>query len=44
MLPQILYQDNHLLIVYKPAGILTQPSGTQQENMENICKQWIKDT
>lgn len=42
--PQILYEDNHLLIVYKPAGILTQPSGTQQENMENICKQWIKET
>ncbi len=43
MSPQILYEDNHLLVVNKPAGILTQPSGTQQENLEDICKQWIKE-
>lgn len=44
MLPQILYEDNHLLVVNKPAGILTQPSGTQQKNLEDICKKWIKET
>lgn len=38
----MLYEDNHLLIVNKPAGILTQPSGTSQENLEDICKDWIK--
>lgn len=43
-MPQILYEDNHLLVVNKPAGILTQPSGTNQENLEDICKAWIKDT
>jgi 23S rRNA pseudouridine1911/1915/1917 synthase len=42
--PQIIYEDNHLLIVNKPAGILTQPSGTQQENLEDLCKTWIKET
>lgn len=42
MTPEILYEDNHLFVVSKPAGILTQPSGTDQENMEDICKAWIK--
>lgn len=40
----ILYEDNHLLVVNKPAGLLTQPSGTQQNNLESLCKQWIKAT
>lgn len=39
---EILYEDNHLLAVYKPAGILTQPSGTSQESLEALCKAWIK--
>lgn len=44
MFLEILYEDNHLLVVNKPAGILTQPSGTEQENLEEICKSWIKKT
>lgn len=44
MPPQILYEDNHVLVVNKPCGILTQPSGTKQENLEDICKLWIKQT
>lgn len=40
---EILYEDNHLLIVNKPAGILTQPSGTEQKNLEEMCKQWLKE-
>lgn len=39
---QILYEDNHLLAVNKPAGLLTQPSGTSQESLEALCKAWIK--
>jgi 23S rRNA pseudouridine1911/1915/1917 synthase len=39
---KVLYEDNHLLIVYKPSGILTQPSGTFQPNLEQVCKEWIK--
>jgi 23S rRNA pseudouridine1911/1915/1917 synthase len=41
-IPEVLYEDNHLLIVHKPAGLLTQPSGTSQPNLEEICKQWLK--
>lgn len=44
MSPQILYEDNHLLVVYKTGGMLTQPSGTEQNNLEDICKLWIKET
>lgn len=40
---QIIYEDNHLLAVNKPSGLLTQPSGTTQESLEALCKQWIKE-
>lgn len=39
---QILYEDNHLLAVVKPHGLLTQPSGTEQPNLEALCKELIK--
>lgn len=42
MLENPLYEDNHLLIVNKPAGLLTQPSGTAQDSLESRWKQWIK--
>lgn len=38
----LLYEDNHQLVVHKPAGLLTQPSGTDQESMESLAKTWIK--
>jgi 23S rRNA pseudouridine1911/1915/1917 synthase len=38
----VLFEDNHLLVVNKPAGILTQPSGTAQENLEDQAKAWLK--
>lgn len=37
-----LYEDNHLLILNKPAGLLTQPSGTDQDSLEQQAKAWIK--
>src|ERR1700733_4750889 len=40
---EILYEDNHLLIVNKPAGILTQPNGTYQDNLQDHCRRWIKE-
>lgn len=43
MHPEILYEDNHLLAVNKPAGWLTQPSGTEQGSLEEYCKQWVKE-
>lgn len=41
---EILFVDNHLLVVNKPAGLLTQPSGTEQESLEHLAKEWIKTT
>jgi 23S rRNA pseudouridine1911/1915/1917 synthase len=40
--PEILFEDNHLLVVNKPAGLLTQPSGTDQDSLEQRCKALIK--
>lgn len=39
----VLYEDNHLCIVNKPAGLLTQPSGTAQDSLETQVKVWIKE-
>jgi 23S rRNA pseudouridine1911/1915/1917 synthase len=39
---EVLYEDNHILAINKPAGVLTQPSGTDQENMQDACKDWLK--
>lgn len=38
----IIYEDNHLLVVNKPAGLLTQPSGTAHDSLEAQAKEWIK--
>ncbi|MBI9020299.1 MAG: RNA pseudouridine synthase [Verrucomicrobia bacterium] len=39
----VLYHDNHLLAVNKPAGLLTQPSGTDKDNLEDRAKAFIKE-
>lgn len=39
----LIFEDNHLLVLNKPPGILTQPSGTQQESLEQRAKIWIKE-
>lgn len=39
---EIIYEDNHLLVLNKPAGLLTQPSGTTQDSLEAQGKQFIK--
>lgn len=38
----ILYADNHLLFVDKPAGMLTQDSGTGLFNMEDWAREWVR--
>lgn len=40
--PFILYADNHLLAVNKPAGLLTQDSGTGLRNMEDWAREWVR--
>jgi len=39
---EILYEDNHLLALNKPAGLLTQPSGKTEDSLEDQAKAWIK--
>ena len=39
----VVYEDNHLLVVNKSPGMLTQPNGTSQENVEDLAKRWIKE-
>lgn len=40
---KILFEDNHLLVVQKPAGMLTQPDDSGRENLEDLAKKYIKD-
>jgi RluA family pseudouridine synthase len=40
--PEILFSDNHLLIVNKPAGLLSQADSTGDEDMLSLVKAWIK--
>lgn len=44
MLPNVIYYDNHLLVLYKPSGLLTQPSPIESESLENWGKEWLKRT
>ena len=39
----VLYHDNHLLAANKPAGLLTQLSGTERDNLEDRAKAFVKD-
>jgi 23S rRNA pseudouridine1911/1915/1917 synthase len=40
--PLILFADNHLLAVNKPAGLLSQDSGTGLRNMEDWAREWVR--
>ena len=42
--PQIIYEDNHLLIVEKPANMLTQSDATGDIDLHTYLKQYIKVT
>jgi 23S rRNA pseudouridine1911/1915/1917 synthase len=39
----IIFVDNHLLVVNKDGGLLTQPSGTERDNLQDHAKAWIKE-
>lgn len=39
---RVLYEDNHLLAVFKPAGMLTQPDETGRPNLEEEAKEYIR--
>jgi 23S rRNA pseudouridine1911/1915/1917 synthase len=40
--PNILYIDNHLIAVCKPAGVLTQTDDSGDESLMDQVKAWIK--
>jgi len=40
--PLILFADNHLLAVNKPAGLLSQDSGTGLHNLEDWARAWVR--
>lgn len=40
--PLILFADNHLVAVNKPAGLLSQDSGTGQRNLEDWVREWVR--
>lgn len=37
-----LFEDNHLLFVHKPAGLLTQESGTGRSSLEGELRAYLK--
>jgi 23S rRNA pseudouridine1911/1915/1917 synthase len=38
----VLFEDNHLLIVNKPCGIMVQPDKAGNRSMEDVAKDYIK--
>jgi 23S rRNA pseudouridine1911/1915/1917 synthase len=40
----VLYTDNHLLALYKPAGLLVQGDATQDVSLLELGKAWLKQT
>ncbi len=39
---QVVFCDNHLLVVLKPAGLSTQPHEKGQESLTDQAKAWVK--
>lgn len=42
MQPEILFEDNHLLVINKPAGMLSQGDNTGDASVLEVCKNMIK--
>ena len=38
----VFHEDNHLLVVYKPAGLLSQGDASGADNLLDLCKSWLK--
>ena len=41
-MPKILFLDNHLIAVYKPAGVLTNADSSESKSLIDEVKSWIK--
>lgn len=42
--PVIVFEDNHLLVVNKPAGVLTQSDRSGDDSLLEWCRRYIRDT
>ena len=42
-IPEILYEDNHIIIVNKRSSDLVQGDGTGDESLDNIVRGYIKE-
>lgn len=40
---KIFYEDNHIIVVYKPKGVLSQADGSDKSDMLTIIKDYIKN-
>lgn len=43
MCPKVIYEDNHIIIVEKPQGMLSQSDKTGDPDMLTIVKSYVKD-
>ena len=41
--PRIIFEDNHLLVAFKPAGYLSQSDGTESPDILTYLKGYIKE-
>ncbi|HNV67892.1 MAG TPA: pseudouridine synthase, partial [Bacteroidales bacterium] len=41
--PEVLYEDNHIIIVNKRSSDLVQGDGTGDESLDNIIRRYIKE-
>ena len=39
---KVFYEDNHVLVVYKESGILSQEDNTKDPDLLNMVKDYIK--
>lgn len=39
----VFYRDNHLLVLYKPAGLLVQADRTEEISLLDLGKGWLKE-
>ena len=39
----IIFEDNHLLVIHKPAGLLSQEDHTGRPDVLTLCKEYIKN-
>ena len=40
---EVLYEDNHVIVVYKPANVLSQGDATGDKDLLTIVKEYVKD-